>query len=94
MSGKVTWWPAALASSVARPTIVLLRYDWPDQRIYAAGRLDPAARQPWTNGSGEPISPPDYFMELDQAVRFITIPPESEYTYAPPDRPILPKRGA
>jgi hypothetical protein len=82
MSDKITWWPAEMAKSIIAPMIVLMRYDWPDERIYQIGVYDPS-KSLWTDGHGGELQTPDYFIEAGNIVPFIHIPAEREYTYKP-----------
>lgn len=79
---KITWWPAKLADkSIFAPLMVLMRYDWPDQRLYEVGMYTPKALLPWVNAAGQAMGAPDYFTPMSEIVEFINIPPDREYTY-------------
>lgn len=82
MSDKITWWPEKIARDIAIPTLVLMRYDWPDgKRIYEIGLFVPGKVRRWTDGHGGVLQTPDYFVPADQIVQFIHIPADREYTY-------------
>ena len=81
MGAIVTWWPESMAKDMTNTQIVLMRYDWPDERIYQVGIYDKARMFPWTDGHGGMLQPPDYFTPIDGVLEFIKIPVKDEYTY-------------
>ena len=84
MPKKITWWPARdIKGMVPKPMMVLMRYDWPDERLYEVGVCNPDAVTPWFNSEGRMMGAPDYFTPLSNVVEFINIPPEREFTYNP-----------
>ena len=84
MPKKITWWPARdIKGTVPKPMMVLMRYDWPDERLYEVGVCNPDAVTPWFNSEGRMMGAPDYFTPLSNVVEFINIPPEREFTYNP-----------
>jgi hypothetical protein len=72
-----------MANSITAPMIVLMRYDWPDERIYQVGMYDPSLNFKWTDGHGGMLQKPDYFTPMEDVVKlkFIHIPENMEYTY-------------
>ena len=80
----VTWWPLSCVSGMRPGTLVLLRYDWPDERIIQAGIYDNTRLGTWHDGQGNILQAPDYFTAInDDVLRWLKIPPEQEYTYKP-----------
>ncbi len=84
MPRKITWWPARNVKGIVfEPLMVLMRYDWPDQRLYEVGMCMPNNVVPWVNSEGNMMVAPDYFTPLAHVVEFITIPADREFTYSP-----------
>ena len=84
MPKKITWWPASAAKGILKITVLLMRYDWPDQRIYEIGMYVPGVHAMWTNSKGEALSEiPDYFVYAGDITEFVKIPAECEYTFGP-----------
>jgi hypothetical protein len=84
VSNKITWWPASMASNILSPTCLLMRYDWPDERIYQFCIYDPSRLlSPWTDGHGGILQVPDFFTDVEHITEFIKIPAEREFTYEP-----------
>jgi hypothetical protein len=88
MPRKITWWPTkGIRGMVPKPMMVLMRYDWPDERLYEVGMCIPNNVVPWVNSEGQPMGTPDYFTPLAHVIEFINIPADREYTYRPDKKP-------
>lgn len=82
MSDRIVWWPASMMKdSVTHCVMLLMRYDWPDERLYEVGLYDPKAAHQWVNDKGDPIDAPDYVTGIAGCLDFLSIPPEKEFTF-------------
>ncbi len=84
MIKKIIWWPLSCRDGCPNGSIVLMRYDWPDERILQVGILDRTKFGEWHDGRGNILQAPDYFTPMnDDVIRWLKIPEAMEYTYSP-----------